>query len=177
MSKRLAALGWSRISMDSIVSAFEQCFPETGINSYQGLSSLETYHVISRKLGPFIKAMLQSAYSEAGGERAVIDVYQLLPEDYLKELASEGTCAVWLGNADCSPEERFMIQKQYDTERDYTFYKSDEELIEGAHYIVEQSQLIRSSCHELNLPYFDTTHERETVLNAVTEQILAEAGA
>lgn len=70
LSKRLAALGWSRISMDSIVSAFEQCFHETGINSYQGLSSLETYHVISRKLSPFIKAMLQSAYSEAGGECA-----------------------------------------------------------------------------------------------------------
>lgn len=63
--------------------------------------------------------------------------------------------------SDVTPEERFAIQKRYDTERDYTFYKSDEELREGAVYIVEQSICMKEQCQKYGLPYFETARERE----------------
>ena len=56
-----------------------------------------------------------------------------------------------------------MIQKKYDTEKDYTFYKSDEELREGAECIVEQSVLMKSQCEKYGLPYYETAREREQV--------------
>ena len=52
--------GYQHISMDSIIAGFEKCFPETGVNTYQGLSSMETLHVISGKMAPFVRAMLRS---------------------------------------------------------------------------------------------------------------------
>lgn len=65
--------------------------------------------------------------------------------------------------SDVTPEERFAIQKQYDTERDYTFYKSDEELREGAVYIVEQSICMKEQCQKYGLPYFETARYRERI--------------
>ena len=62
-----------------------------------------------------------------------------------------------------TPEERFQIQKKYDTEKDYTFYKPDEELREGAEYIVEQSILMKAQCEKLGLPYYETARDREQV--------------
>ena len=66
--------------------------------------------------------------------------------------------------SDVTPEERFAIQKKYDTEKDYTFYKSDEELREGAVYIVEQSILMKEQCLRHGLPYFETARNRGQVI-------------
>lgn len=48
-------------------------------------------------------------------------------------------------------------------QKDYTFYKSDEELREGAEYIVEQSILMKEQCEKYGLPYYETAREREEV--------------
>lgn len=85
ISHRLAAhYGHQHVSMDSIIAGFEKCFPETGVNTYAGLSSMDTLHVISGKMAPFIRAMLDSAEYDEFEPGMVLDVYQLLPEDYVK---------------------------------------------------------------------------------------------
>ena len=129
--------GYQHISMDSIIAGFEKCFPETGVNTYQGLSSMDTLRVISGKMAPFVRAMLDSAEYDEFEPGMVLDMYQLLPEDYEKYLRGANCEIVYLITSDVTPEERFLIQKKYDTEKDYTFYKSDEELREGAGYIVD----------------------------------------
>ena len=73
------------------------------------------------------------------------------------------TYIVYFITSDVTPEERFQIQKKYDTEKDYTFYKPDEELREGAEYIVEQSILMKAQCEKLGLPYYETARDREQV--------------
>ena len=120
--------GYQHISMDSIIAGFEKCFPETGVNTYQGLSSLETLRVISGKMAPFVRAMLDSSEYDEFEPGMVLDMYQLLPEDY---------------------------------DKDYSFYKSDEELREGAECIVEQSIIMRKQCEQLGLKYYETATERE----------------
>lgn len=45
--------GYQHVSMDSIIAGFEKCFPETGVSTYQGLSSLDTLRVISSKMASF----------------------------------------------------------------------------------------------------------------------------
>ncbi len=59
-----------------------------------------------------------------------------------------------------------------DKEKDYTFYKSDEELREGAVYIVEQSILIKEECRKYGLPYYETAKERDLAI----ERFLQEFG-
>ena len=166
--------GWTHISMDAIIAGFEQCFPETGVNTYQGLSSIETLQIISSKIAPFIRAMIESEYSGYESERAVFDVYQLLPEDYYKHLAESNCEVYWIGSSDCSTTQRFEILKTNDTDKDYTFYKPEHELREGCEYIVEQSLLIKQQCKIYGLPYYDTSFYRESVFNKIISDILKE---
>ena len=57
--------GYQHISMDSIIAGFEKCFPETGVNTYAGLSSMDTLRLISGKIAPFVRAMLDSGGYDA----------------------------------------------------------------------------------------------------------------
>ena len=153
--------GYQHISMDSIIAGFEKCFPETGVNTYQGLSSLETLRVISGKMAPFVRAILDSSEYDEFEPGMVLDMYQLLPEDYDRHIRGANCEIAYFITSDVSPEERFLIQKKYDTEKDYSFYKSDEELREGAECIVEQSIIMRKQCEQLGLKYYETATERE----------------
>ena len=162
-----ARFGYQHISMDTIIAGFERCFPETGVNTYCGLSSLETLRLISGKMAPFVRAMLDSGEYDDYTPGMVLDMYQLLPEDYMKHIQGANCQIFYFITSDVTPEERFAIQKQYDTEKDYTFYKSDEELREGAVYLVEQSQLIKEQCLRYGLPYFETAKNRPQVLTEV----------
>ena len=161
LSKRY---GYQHISMDSIIAGFEKCFPETGVNTYQGLSSLETLRVISSKMAPFVRAMLDSGEYDKFEPGMVLDMYQLLPEDYDKYVRGANCEIVYFITSNVSPEERFLIQKKYDTEKDYTFYKSDDELREGAEYIVEQSIMMKEQCKRYGLPYYETAKQRDLAI-------------
>ncbi|MBR6029671.1 MAG: hypothetical protein IKP40_11365 [Clostridia bacterium] len=156
--------GYQHVSMDSIIAGFERCFPETGVNTYQSLSSTDTLRVISGKMAPFVRAMLDSGEYDEFEPGMVLDMYQLLPEDYIRHIRGANCEIAYFITSDVTPEERFLIQKKYDTERDYTFFKPDEELREGAVSIVEQSILIRRQCEEYGLPYYETAHDREQVI-------------
>ena len=161
LSKRY---GYQHISMESIIAGFEKCFPETGVNTYQGLSSLETLRVISSKMAPFVRAMLDSGEYDEFEPGMVLDMYQLLPEDYDKYIRGANCEIAYFITSDVSPEERFLIQKKYDTEKDYTFYKSDDELREGAEYIVEQSIMMKEQCKRYGLPYYETAKQRDLAI-------------
>ncbi|MDE6318391.1 MAG: ATP-binding protein [Lachnospiraceae bacterium] len=164
ISHRLAArFGYQHISMDSIIAGFEKCFPETGVNTYTGLSSMDTLRMISGKMAPFVRAMLDSAEYDEFEPGMVLDMYQLLPEDYMKYIHGANCEIIYFVTSDVTPAERFAIQKKYDTEKDYTFYKSDEELKEGAVYIVEQSILMKEQCLKYGLRYFETAKGREEI--------------
>lgn len=162
--------GYQYISMDMIIAGFEKCFPETGVNTYQGLSSLDTLRVISGKMAPFVRAMIDSVKYDGPQPGMVFDMYQLLPEDYDRYIRGANCEIAYLVTSDVTPEERFEIQKKYDTEKDYSFYKSDEELREGAEWIVEQSIIMRNQCEKLGLKYYETAREREKSLERFLEE-------
>ena len=72
LSKRF---GYQHVCMDSIIAGFEKCFPETGVSTYQGLSSMETLHLISGKMAPFVRAMLESGEYDEHEPGMVLDMY------------------------------------------------------------------------------------------------------
>lgn len=158
LSKRF---GFQHISMDTIIAGFEKCFPETGVNTYCGLSSLDTLKLISGKMAPFVRAMIDSIKYDVSEPGMVFDMYQLLPQDYEKYLRGANCEIFYFITSDVTPVERFEIQKKYDSPKDYSFYKSDEELLEGAEYIVEQSLIIKEECQKFGLPFYETARRRE----------------
>lgn len=162
---------YQHISMDSIIAGFEQCFPDTGVSTYQGLSSMDTLRVISKKMAPFVQAMMDSGEYDEQEYGMLIDMYQLLPEDYVNCIDPERCAILYLVTSNVTPEERFLIQKQYDTPKDYTFYKTDEELREGAECIVEQSRLMKEQCEKYGLPCFETAFDRPKVLEGILKNL------
>ena len=134
-------------------------------------------HLLSKKYGyqhvsmdsiiaGFVLAMMNSGEYDEFEPGMVLDMYQLLPEDYDRFVRGANCDIAYFITSDVTPEERFAIQKKYDTEKDYTFWKSDEELREGAEYIVEQSLLIKEQCIKYGLRYYETAREREQSIQA-----------
>lgn len=168
LSKRF---GFQHISMDTIIAGFEKCFPETGVNTYCGLSSLDTLKLISGKMAPFVRAMIDNKKYEVSEPGMVFDMYQLLPQDYEKYLRGANCEIFYFITSDVTPVERFEIQKKYDSPKDYSFYKSDEELLEGAEYIVEQSLIIKEECQKFGLPFYETARRREKLFDDFLQMI------
>lgn len=160
LSKRF---GFQHISMDSIIAGFEKCFPETGVNTYCGLSSLDTLKLISGKMAPFVRAMIDSKHYDEFEPGMIFDMYQLLPQDYEKYLRDANCQVFYFLTSDVTPPERVEIQRKYDTPKDYTFNRSYDELLEGAEYIVEQSLIMKEQCEKLGLPFYETARNREKV--------------
>lgn len=176
LSRRIARqFGWQHISMDAVIAGFERCFPETGVDTgisvNLGKPSLEILRMISGKMGPFLRAMTDpEEYDQANGPM-VIDMYQLLPEDYIRRQLSDSCRILYLVTGDVTPEERFRIQKAHDTPEDYTYDLPDDERMEGCRELVEQSRLIRAQCEKLGLPCYETARDREQVFDAILKRL------
>lgn len=172
------AFGWQHVSMDAIIAGFEQCFPETGVDTglsvNAGKPSLEILRIISGKMAPFLRAMTSPEEYDHQNGPMVIDMYQLLPEDYVKAALSSQCDILYLLTGDVSPQERFAIQKKYDTPEDYTFGLSDEERMEGCQELVSQSRLIREQCQQYGLRYYETARDRETVFGEILAELRKE---
>lgn len=166
VSKMIAhKLGYQHISMDSIIAGIEKTFPETKVNTHATVGCEENLRYISSKMAPFIKAMMASGEYDECDYGMVIDMYQILPEDYIQYIDPEICDIYYFITSDVTPEERFQILKEKDTPEDYTYYHSDEENYEDCVEIVEISKLLKEQCEAHNLPYFETAHDRVNVLN------------
>lgn len=180
LSRRIAReFGWQHVSMDAIIAGFEQCFPETGVDTgvsvNKGKSSLEILRIISGKIAPFLRAMTSvEEYDQQNGPM-VIDMYQLLPEDYARSALSSTCSILYLVTGDVTPQERCRIQKEFDTPADYTYSLSDEERLEGCHYLVEQSRMIKEQCGRLGLRCYETARGREEVFRQIIGELRQEA--
>lgn len=155
--------GYQHVSMDSINAGFEKVFPELGIDTSANIPSIEKLKNISAKIAPFIKAMMDSGEYDEFEPGMVLDVYQLLPEDYMKYLHDANCDIFYFITSDTTPEERFSILKANDVEKDYTFNKPEEELRETCVEIVEVSKFLKEQCIKHDLPYLETTKKREEV--------------
>lgn len=166
ISQRIAKqMGYQHISMDSIIAGIENVFPETGINTDAAAEPRKNLEFISSKVAPFIRAMMDSGEYDEGDYGVVIDVYQLLPKDYVQFLKSDRCEIYYFLSSDVTATERFEILKKFDTPKDYTYYHSEEENKKDCEGIVNISHFMKEQCVSCDLPYFETSHNRETVLD------------
>lgn len=156
--------GYQHISMDSIIAGIEKVFPETGIDSDADTDLQDNIQFISSKIAPFIRAMIDSGEYDECDYGMVIDIFQLMPQHYIQYIDPSVCDIYYFGTAEVTPEERYEILKKYDTPNDYTYYKSEEENKKKCADIVAMSKLLKEQCKSYNLPYYDTSYEREQVL-------------
>lgn len=173
VSKRIVKnYGYQHISMDSVIAGIEKTFPETGVdtNASDRLPE-DNLRYISSKMGPFIRAMMNSGEYNECDYGMVLDIHQLLPEDYVKYIDPKICDIYYFITSDVTPEERFELLKRYDTPDDYTYYHSDEENYQDCVDIVELSKLFKTQCETYHLPYYETTNDRLGVIDAFIKKL------
>ncbi len=159
--------GYQHISMDSIIAGIEKVFPETGINSDADTDLWENIHYISSKMALFIHAMIDSGEYNECDYGMVIDIFQLLPQHYIQHIDSSVCEIYYFGTSEVTPEERYKLLKKYDTPKDYSYYKSEEENKKDCASIVTISKNLKEQCKIYNLPYYDTSYNREQIFKSV----------
>ncbi|MBQ8799255.1 MAG: hypothetical protein IJZ55_06800 [Lachnospiraceae bacterium] len=163
--------GYQHISMDSIIAGFEKTFPNVGIDTGADVDVKENVQSISAKIAPFLRAMMDSGEYDECDYGMVIDVFQLLPEDYRKHM-DPSVCEIhYFITSDVTAEKRFELLKQYDTPKDYTYYKPEEENRRDCAEIVEISTYFKEQCEKWQLPYYETAQNREKVLGEFIKQL------
>ena len=158
--------GYQHISMDSIIAGIEKVFPETRIDTHANTDLQENLQFISSKMALFIRAMMDSGEYNECGYGMVIDIFQLLPQHFVQHIDASLCDIFYSGTAKVTPEERYELLKKYDTPKDYTYYKSEEENREDCVGIVAVSKLLKEQCSIYDLPYYDTSHDREQVFKS-----------
>ncbi|MBE5962504.1 MAG: hypothetical protein E7256_14200 [Lachnospiraceae bacterium] len=157
-------MGYQHISMDSVIAGIEKVFPETNIDTHAS-DEKQNLKWISSKIAPFIKAMMDSGEYDECDYGVVIDVYQLLPNDYRAYIDHDNCEIFYFLSSDATPEERFRILQLYDTPKDYTYFHSKEDNQRDCVEIVNISNFLKEQCVLYDLPFYETTYERDKVLN------------
>lgn len=166
-------MGYQHISMDSVIAGIEKVFPETKIDTDASDNPQSNLVFISSKMAPFIRAMMDSGEYDECDYGVVIDIYQLLPSDYMKFLKSEKCEIYYFLSSDVTAEERFEILKAFDTPEDYTYYHSEEENRRDCVDIVNVSRFLKGQCISHGVPYYETSRDREAVLNEFVAELKA----
>lgn len=166
--------GYQHVSMDSVIAGIEKVFPETGIDTDAVVEPQTNLEYISSKMGPFIRAMMDSGEYNECDYGMVIDIYQLLPQDYIEYVDREICDIYYFITSDVTPDERFRILKTYDTPNDYTYFHSDEDNYKDCIEIVDISKMIKRQCILYDIPYYETACNRETVLGDFISKLTRE---
>ncbi len=173
VSQRIAKqMGYQHISMDSIIAGIEKVFPETGVDTDAAVEPRKNLEFISSKIAPFIKAMMDSGEYDECDYGVVIDVYQLLPKDYVQFIQNDKCEIYYFLSSDVTATERFEILKKFDTPKDYTYYHSDEENKKDCEDIVNISHFMKEQCEVYGVPYYETSKDRDAVLKEVTTMLV-----
>ena len=178
ISKLLAKnYGYQHISMDSIIAGIEKTFPETYINSDADTDVEDNVGYISSKIAPFIQTMISSGEYDECDYGVVFDVYQLLPEDYMKHI-DRAVCSIYyFVTADISAEGRYEILIENDTPKDYTYYETEAQKRKICRDIVKISGQMRDQCIQYDLPCYEMTIDRPIkIRNAIAEITQAKEG-
>jgi len=159
--------GFQHVSMDAIIAGFEYIFPELDMKWWSSCDDkaekMKRYYNASEKIALFIRAMMETAEYDEFEPGMVVDVYQLLPEHYVKYLSCKNIDIAYFITSDITPEERFAIHRTYDTEKHYTFEFTDEEMLSHCKYVIDMSRYLRDECIKYGLPFYETAKDREMI--------------
>jgi GTPase SAR1 family protein len=159
--------GYSIISIDDIVTSLET-FSELDINWKT------ENRKASEKMAPFLIKYIKEL-SEGNkfydGCKCVIEGTDVDFEKLIPNINQEKTLVIGLTYNDKTKEDLFNSIRKYDTEDDWSYYLSDDELMEQCNRYIEINSFFNSKLKEYNIPTFDTSFDREKVLNYIMDNL------
>lgn len=126
---------------------------------------------MSKKISPFLNSIIEANNYDKLPYSLVIDILELTPEDYVKNINKELSQVYFFGCADLTPKENFERIRQNDTIEDYTYYVSDEDLMGRCEIFYNLSKYLKQECQKYNLPFIDTSYNRNEKIEELVNKI------
>ncbi len=104
-------------------------------------------------------------------EKYLFDIPFIYPKD-LSLINTEDTLVIFLGYAKASAAKHFLKIRNNDASNLWTSKLDDETLAKNVKENIEFSKKLERECKKYNIPYFDTSFNREEVLKEAKEFIL-----
>lgn len=143
---------------DDIRWTFQNIFPMLNINSKGGSGMKDDFP-------KFLSELFYESIKRNKGEfNYIIETCNVKPYKAKELFDNDDTIVLFLGVSDLTIQEHFKEIRKYETKKDWSYYKTDEMLLEHCSYWVPESKKIKEECEKLNLWYVDTSFDREKVL-------------
>ena len=104
-------------------------------------------------------------------EKYLFDTPFLYPKD-IELINTEDTVVIFLGHAHISAEEKIKEIRAKDKDNYWTNKISDDELRKWTVDSIEFSKYLEEECKKYNIKYYDTSRDREKVLNEALNDII-----
>lgn len=167
--KELSKKGFSHFTCDSLVYSLEHVFPKLGINQEETTEGVKT---TSKNFAPLLLTLAKCMEKEYLPYPVVFDVYQLMPEDYIKHMKTKDISVYFLGYPDISVEEEFKILRANKVPGEYTLKYTDEYLKKLIEQRINESKFIQKECEKYNLPFINTSYNRTQKIDELVDRIL-----
>ena len=150
---------------DDIRWAFKMVLPANNINSKGGSGMVEDFP-------NFISTLFYKMAKRNEGEFSyIIESCDITPQKAIELFNKENTILLFIGTPRQSTEEHFAEVRKYETKKDWTYDRSDEEILNHSKYWTAKSREYQKECEKLNIWYVDTSSNRMEVLKDTLSKI------
>ncbi len=142
---------YNHIPIDYFTASFKRNYPEVGIISNVVINS-ET----SNKLSLFLSTVI--SIIDTTDEKFILDSAHVMPKDIVRYLDKDKWDIYFLGYPNIDKEEKFSIIRKYEKKDDWTFKRSDIELLDILDKLILISKNIEKECLELGINFIDVSN-------------------
>ena len=156
------------INGDSVRKAFQNELPQNNINQYNGSGMQEDFARFSAAL------FKDEINRNKGYYNYIFDSCDVSVENALKFFKDDSTIILFLGYSELTEEEALKNYRKYEKKDDWTYERTDDELIEHAKTWINNSKTFKNDCMANHVQYIDTSYDRDEILKNTENQISKE---
>lgn len=143
---------YNHIPLDYFTSSLKHNFPQTNI-----VSNVVINEESSKNLSILLSRVIEIMNNQE--EKFIIDSAHILPRDIINYLDRDKWDIYFVGYPNITAEDKLAIIRKYDSEFDWTFKKSDEELLDILEQLIYLSKKIEEECKRYGITFLDTSND------------------
>lgn len=155
---------YNHIPFDYFVSSLKDSFFDVDINTNVVMNEES-----SKKIAMYLDRVC--SIMECSNEKFIIDSAQILPSDIVKYLDRDKWDIYYFGYPDLTAKAKLKQMSRYNTDKDWTYNKSDKELLEVLNKLVLSSRRIQKDCRNIGITFVDTSNDYEKTINSIIRSI------
>lgn len=153
------------IHVDAIRDTFKTIYPELNIAPDIAINNKKFQLFIQEYLNRNTKKEERNKYGY------VVEGCETSVENCNRLFNTDENIIYYLAPADITPEEFFNNIRINDTENDWTFKLTDEELMQKVKSLITKGKTLKKECEKYNINFVDTSHNRKEKLDTILRNI------